>query len=476
MLTKPRLGLWGAIALAVGLAALAQAQRRQPPSPTPPPGRAQPAPGHPTHPPALRPSPPRLPSVPPPAPLAPSQPPRAVLTPPPPPASPPVLRINQQEITQDEVTRFAWTRLGKRVLQELVDEVLVQRAAAARGLRVTPAEVEGRLQELATQAGGLQRLVAQRGVAGPEALRAQVTTELLLKKLVEAAAQVTDAEAREYYTTHQMQFTTPTRLHLYEIVTDNVETAYQARRRISSGESFAQVAAALSTAPSAQKGGDLGWVTLDELPSPVLRRAAATLKMGEVSMPIPVDTKYYILMIDDTKPGEVKPFEEVKKDIVASLQAQRGATPQGVLMSLRRAAKIEVLVPPYKYLEQEYADLSRIKVAVNGQPLSLHEPPLRLPSGHFLIPAQPIFTALGCRLQWVPADKTLIITRGKTTVRLRLGSTQAEADGKPLSLPDPVQLRAGSLWLPARGVPEALGCTVRWLPVEYTLEFSAPPL
>ena len=409
-----------------------------------------------------------------PRPAVPPAAPAAVPGPPAPPPPRPAFRLNGREVSEDEVMRFAWTRMGKVVMRDLADEILIRQAAAARGLKVAPAEVDERVKELAAAVGGEEALVAKRGVAGMSALRQQIETELLLAKLVEAHGRVTDAEAREYYEAHKATFTTPTRLHLFEIVTDEAEAAYQARSRLAAGEAFEAIARQVSSAASASSGGDLGWLTLDDIENPVLRSVAATLKPGEVSMPILAKGKYYIYLLREVSPGETKPFEDVKEQVVEALRAQRGATPEGVLNSLRRKATIVVLAAPFKYIEAEYEQLKQIKVVVDGSRLDLRPAPVLLPTGRLIVPAKAFFSALGCHVEWRPATKTMVVTRGKKTVQVSLGSNAALADGRPVTLVSPPELRDGVIWLAPRQVAELLGFRAEWDAVNYALVVTSP--
>jgi len=377
-------------------------------------------------------------------------------------------------MTEDETTRFAWTQMGRSILERAIDGVLVRQAASAAGISATDAEVSARLSALAAKAGNTDKLIAARGVAGLQALRSQLAHEVLLEKLVDAAGKVSDEKARQYYDSHKPDYTTPTRVHLLEIVADEAETAYQSRRRIADGEAFGAVAREVSSAPSAEKGGDLGWVALDDVASPALRSIVATLTVGEVSTPVLVDGAFHILMVTEKQAGEVKSYEAAKDEIVAKLRQESGASAESVLVSLRRAAKIKVHAEPYRYLEDEYARLSQIKVVANGKTLGLPKPPVILPSGRMIVPAKEVFRGLGCRIQWVPSTKTLVIATKDKSVRVAVGSDSAQADGQSLPLGEKTQLRDGIVWVAPRPIAEALGFKVAWDATNYELTIAAP--
>lgn len=393
-----------------------------------------------------------------------------------PPPPPPQLAatVNGRDITEDEATRLAWTQMGRAILERAIDGVLVRQAASRAGLSATEAEVSARLTALASKAGGTGKLVAARGVAGVEALRSQLAHEILLEKLVDAAGKVSDEKARQYYDEHRADYTTPTRVHLFEIVAAEAETAYQSRRRIADGEAFGVVAREVSSAPSREQGGDLGWVVLDEIAAPALRSIVATLTVGEVSTPVLVDGAFHILMVTEKQPGEVKSYEAVKEEIVGKLREESGASAESVLVSLRRAAKIEVHAEPYKYLEEEYARLSQIKVVANGKTLDLPKAPVILPSGRMIVPAKEVFRGLGCRITWVSSTKTLVIATKEKSVRVAIGSDTAQVDGQSVALGEKTQLREGIVWVAPRPVAEALGFKVGWDPTSYELTIAVP--
>jgi parvulin-like peptidyl-prolyl isomerase len=380
--------------------------------------------------------------------------------------------VDGRQITRAEMDHFAFTQSGKTVLRDMIDEILIKRAAAKAGIKVTRKEVDARIDELAGASGGREAVVAKRGVASIDALRQQIGAELLLGKLVEAEAVVTDKQARDYYGAHKREYVSPGRDHLFGIVTDKAETAYDARKRVSAGESFAKVAQEVSQDPSAEKGGDMGWVALEEMPNEVLRNVMATLKIGEVSTPLLVEGKFYILRVAEKEMPRTKAFDEAKAEVVERIRAERGATPQAVLAKLRRQAKVEVLAPQYKYMEAELAEMREVKVVVNGAPLVMKKPAV-MEAGHLIVPAKEVFTTAGCQVQWVPASKTMVIRHGKKTVRIALGSDVGFADGAAVSMGVKAAMRKGTFYVAPRPVADALGLKIKWVPGEYTLEMMS---
>lgn len=383
-------------------------------------------------------------------------------------AQPPVAVVDGKPITRAEMLQYGYSDYGRKILGDMMDDVLIRRAAAKDGVKVTPEEIHARIEGL----GGVDAAVAKRGLSGPAALRRQIETELLLGKIVEAENVVTDKQAREYYDAHKSDYQTPGRDHLYEIVTNQATAAYDARKRVSQGESFDKVAREVSSGPDASKGGDMGWVTLADMHNDILRNVAATLKIGEISTPLLVDGKFYILMVTEKELPKSTPFAQAKPQIIEKVRADRGATPQAVLEKLRRQAKVEVLAPEYKYIEGQMAQARKVKVTANGAPVEMHLPAV-MQSGHLMAPAKEIFKAMHCVVQWVPASKTMVIHRGKQVVRVTVGSDVAFVNGQATAMGIKAELRSGTVYAPPRPIAEGLGIKVKWIPVEYRLDLRS---
>ncbi len=329
-------------------------------------------------------------------------------------------------------------------------------------------DVDARIKEL----GGPEAATAKRGLAGPGALRRQIETELLLGKLVEGEAVVTDKQAQDYYAAHKREYQSPGRDHLYEIVTDKAETAYNSRKRLSDGETFEKIAQEVSIDPSASKGGDMGWVALDQMQNEVLRNVVATLKIGEVSTPLLVDGKFYILTVSEKEMPKTQTFEEAKPEIVEKVRSERGATPEALLGKLRRQAKVEVAAPEYKYIEGELAQAREIKVTADGAPVEMKHPAI-MEAGHLLAPAKELFTAVGCVVQWVPATKTMVIRYKGKAVRVTVDSDVAFVGREAVAMGVKAGMREGTMYVAPRPVAEALGLKVKWNPADYTLEIRS---
>jgi len=88
---------------------------------------------------------------------------------------------------------------------------------------------------------------------------------------------------------------------------------------LQSGADFAELAKKYSQdAQSAPNGGDLGWLSRDEL-RPEFAKIIFGLPVDGISQPIRSKMGFHILKLEDYKPAEYKPFKEVRKQVEKEL-------------------------------------------------------------------------------------------------------------------------------------------------------------
>ncbi|MEK5023988.1 copper amine oxidase N-terminal domain-containing protein [Paenibacillus sp. FSL M7-1046] len=102
-----------------------------------------------------------------------------------------------------------------------------------------------------------------------------------------------------------------------------------------------------------------------------------------------------------------------------------------------------------------------IKIVIDGVPLPTDQPPISV-RGRTLVPLRAIFEAFDATTTWDKQTKTVTATKEDTTIVLKLGSTLATINNKPVILDVPGQSLKGRTLVPTRFVSEALGQEVVW--------------
>ena len=147
---------------------------------------------------------------------------------------------------------------------------------------------------------------------------------------------VTEEALRQAYEAEQARFGQPERRSVRHILRtvqpgaddSAAEAAVLAeiediRRRIEAGESFEEVAKALSQDPgSASQGGSLGTIE-PGIMDPIFDQAAFALAAGSLSEPVKTRFGYHLIRVDEIVPASVKPFEEVRAELEQELSRQQ---------------------------------------------------------------------------------------------------------------------------------------------------------
>lgn len=147
---------------------------------------------------------------------------------------------------------------------------------------------------------------------------------------VGAGIQVTDAQLRAAYNDRQADFQTPERVQARHILlksdaTNDAEIKAKAAdllKTVKAGGDFAKLAKDKSEdTGSAANGGELGWIVRGQTVAE-FERAAFTMKPGEISDLVKTQYGYHIIQVETHEQARLQPLEEVKAELVASIQKQ----------------------------------------------------------------------------------------------------------------------------------------------------------
>jgi hypothetical protein len=184
---------------------------------------------------------------------------------------------------------------------------------------------------------------------------------------------------------------------------------------------------------------------------------------------------YHIFLARAVEPAQLIPFEEARPRVVERIRAVRGISREELLSLLKCRARIEVLWPDHRYLNDVYADLRAYKVAMDGRLLSLPAAPRLLPGGNLIIPAQAVLEAMGAEVTWTPESGVLEATRDGRRIRLVAGVATFAAGDRELTMSEAPRVEDGVLMIAPRGPIEALGGSLMWNRADNTLYVTSRP-
>jgi parvulin-like peptidyl-prolyl isomerase len=219
----------------------------------------------------------------------------------------------------------------KYVINQIIDNMLIQKEAETRGFTKDPAIAE-KIQDFA------RSLYRNR----------------LLQSLKEGQIPITDEEAKKYFLDHEEAFVQPDRVHvsLIELGPRKEKEIYSLYKELKAGKNFAELAKANSKHISAPRGGDLGFLTRRQYKE--LTNVAFSMKPGEVSKPFKSTSGWCIIKVHEVIKKQDIPLEEGIRRAKARMEAMETAKMFDALMkNLRAKNKVTIYEDKIKQLQKE---------------------------------------------------------------------------------------------------------------------------
>lgn len=246
----------------------------------------------------------------------------------------------------DELTRHLAQKRNE-ILNRMIEHKLQLQEAKAKQVTVSDEEVDNAWEQVRRNPTGFPPAASQS--------KAVVREELMVRRVrdmeVRRGIFVSPEEIRAFYEEQQRQFTSPGQHHIRQILlmpklgetTETVKARAEVLlSQLAEGRTFEQLAEVFSDGSESVLGGDLGFVTKEELLTP-LGEALDQLKPGEVSPLIETEIGIHILRLEESRPGVTQPFEQVKEAIANRLYQEKVEESYDKWMSsLQNKAYIEI--------------------------------------------------------------------------------------------------------------------------------------
>ena len=250
----------------------------------------------------------------------------------------------------------------RMILDEMiVDKLIAKRAADTP---VTDEEMKAQWERIKGNFGSEDELKKQVEAAGEtidkvkKGLHDRLAEEHWMDAQVKDKANVTDAEAEDFYKKNPDEFKSPEQVrasHILvrvekdakpEVVTEKEKAAQTIADRVKKGEDFAKLAKELSEDPSAkQNSGDLDFFTKEQM-VPEFSKAAFSMKKDEISNPVRSDFGFHVIKVTDHKDAETVTLEKAKPQLIAFLSRQKKqAEIQKVVADIRAKADVKINLP-----------------------------------------------------------------------------------------------------------------------------------
>ena len=271
-------------------------------------------------------------------------------------AEPFMLQV-QQTVPVGAQRNAAISQVYKAVLQKIVDEELMEKAAALAKVTITPTEIDEALKRVAAQNKlSVEQVLGEAARAGmPESkyreeLRRQLLEAKLLNVRLQGRIRITDEDLHAAFQKIEVEERAQLGVRLAWIVIHAANRSpAEARRLVDVAtarvqhEDFATVARAVSEDTATRgNGGAMNKLQPTALP-PDLARNALTLAVGQVSQPFRSGTDFVILKVLERDPSNLPDFDSAKRDLGERVYMDKMAQARRTwLDNLRRQQHVEV--------------------------------------------------------------------------------------------------------------------------------------
>lgn len=205
----------------------------------------------------------------------------------------------------------------KKVIDQIVDEVLMTQAAEKSGLDKDP-QVAGEV------------MVAKR----------QALINALSQKDIHNV-KVTDEDIKKWYSEHLADLMQPESVHVKHILVKTEKEADKVEAELKKKDAnFGKIASEVSLDKSSGKlGGDIGFINRGQT-VPEFEAVAFNTPVGKISAPFQTQFGWHIIKVEDKKPAGPIPLEQVQDQIKDRLKFEFFIKP------LKEKAKIEYTESP----------------------------------------------------------------------------------------------------------------------------------
>lgn len=203
--------------------------------------------------------------------------------------------------------------LRRAVTQELVMRELMAQEATKKGLAKNP-EVQAQVD--------LTRQTVLAAAYRQDFMRNNKPSEAAIKAEYDKAR--AEAGDTEYKARH--------------ILVESEAQAQEIIAKLKRGEKFEDLASVSKDEGSKQRGGDLDWSAPAQYVKPFAEALTKLEKGKYTETPVHTRMGYHVILLEDTRPTQFPPYEEVKGRVAQAMTAQAF---EKNMIELRKKAKIE---------------------------------------------------------------------------------------------------------------------------------------
>jgi peptidyl-prolyl cis-trans isomerase SurA len=224
--------------------------------------------------------------------------------------------------------------LSKEVLQNMIDRIIIVKAAEEKGLLLPESYIDQEYDEVidrdfAGDRGRFLEYLRARGETARDFRRniyKRVVVNAMRAETRRSQSEISPERIEEFYVKNKVRFYQEEALHLRQVILTQManeglvplrQTAKKVIHELDSGANFGDIARKYSQDEMSRKGGDWGWIERKDIRKE-LSDVAFSLEPGQYSQAIEIDGTIFILYAEDKREEMIQPVAQVR-DIIENV-------------------------------------------------------------------------------------------------------------------------------------------------------------
>lgn len=279
-----------------------------------------------------------------------------------------ISRYDQQTLSKisDEVL----ASLKNSITEQLINSTLLYQYAEQQKIKIPADEVNKEIEQIKSSFNSEQDFnnALRRNNLTLNQLKDSLNRQLMIEKVIQNEydqIDVSEEEISQYYEENKNYFFQPEKRKISHILLEDREQAEILLNQLADGIiDFEKTAKDKSICPSAEQGGDLGYIVRGQM-VPAFEEAAFSLGIGELSDIVETEYGFHIIKCNDIQEEKQLTLEEAQENIKNILTNQKQNEAINTLITqLRKDATIKIHYDFTSELtEKEESQLNDTKVA-----------------------------------------------------------------------------------------------------------------
>lgn len=252
-----------------------------------------------------------------------------------------IVTVNGKPITQEMLVRKlknitnqnkeTFNAMKQEIIDQMITDILIEEFIDKQGLIVTPEEIEREIRQIQNTISGnqkddvpsLERILSSIGSDIDEFKRSMKYSIALEKYFLK---KLDDTALKKYFEENQGVFNGEA-VKVSHILIDTrnmksekefaqaLEQIKNIKKEIEQGGAFEEIARKYSDCPTANNGGNLGFIQRKGNFSKSFLDTAFSLKVGQLSGPVQTEYGYHLIKVTEKKEGSPVRFDDVREKV-----------------------------------------------------------------------------------------------------------------------------------------------------------------